>query len=63
MDCSLMTRPSCSMKGVGSFKGADGLLLVVVEGLLPVVVNIPFSCPPIPWPFRLDGLRNTKGQG
>ena len=43
MDCSLMTRPSCSMKGVGSFKGADGLLLVVVEGLLPVVVNIPFK--------------------
>jgi hypothetical protein len=63
MDCSLMTRPSCSMKGVGSFEGQDGLLLALVEGLLPMVVNIPFSCPPILWTFRLDGLRNTKGQG
>jgi hypothetical protein len=43
MDCSLMTRPSCSMKGVGSFEGQDGLLLALVEGLLPMVVNIPFN--------------------
>uniref|UniRef100_A0A2N9FF68 EGF-like domain-containing protein n=1 Tax=Fagus sylvatica TaxID=28930 RepID=A0A2N9FF68_FAGSY len=51
-------------RGVDQMKGEEGLL----RGRRPSsstwekLANIPFSCPPIPWSFCPDGLRNIKSR-
>uniref|UniRef100_A0A2N9ELX7 Transposase (putative) gypsy type domain-containing protein n=1 Tax=Fagus sylvatica TaxID=28930 RepID=A0A2N9ELX7_FAGSY len=55
---------TCSRRGADQMKGEEGLL----RGRRPSsstwekLANIPFSCPPIPWSFCPDGLRNIKSR-